>query len=207
MGIAEAMGNSLRHTSVSTNIKERLDFSCALFDPLGRLVSNAPHLPVHLGSMSFAVAYQIKTLGVGSNASSGDGIVEGDVLLTNSPTAGGSRESVLRPLRTSSQVTDIVFLMFPKDLPDITVITPVFDKGEIIFFTASRGHHADVGGISPGSMSPLATTIFQEGARIETFKIVRKGVYDKAGLVKRLVDEPASYPGSSGSRCFGDVES
>ncbi|GAA5831347.1 hypothetical protein JCM5353_008565 [Sporobolomyces roseus] len=183
MGIAEAMGNSLRHTSVSTNIKERLDFSCALFDPAGRLVSNAPHLPVHLGSMSFAVAYQIKTLGVGADASSGDGIVEGDVLLTNSPTAGGSH------------------------LPDITVITPVFDKGEIIFFTASRGHHADVGGISPGSMSPLATTIFQEGARIETFKIVRKGIYDKSGLVKRLVDEPASYPGSSGSRCFGDVES
>ena len=109
MGIAEAMGNSLRHTSVSTNIKERLDFSCALFDPLGRLVSNAPHLPVHLGSMSFAVAYQIKTLGVGSNASSGDGIVEGDVLLTNSPTAGGSRESAPRPLRISSPVTDIVF--------------------------------------------------------------------------------------------------
>jgi len=106
MGIAEAMGNSLRHTSVSTNIKERLDFSCALFDPLGRLVSNAPHLPVHLGSMSFAVAYQIKTLGVGSNASSGDGIVEGDVLLTNSPTAGGSRESAPRPLRISSPVTD-----------------------------------------------------------------------------------------------------
>jgi len=95
MGIAEAMGNSLRHTSVSTNIKERLDFSCALFDPAGRLVSNAPHLPVHLGSMSFAVAYQIKTLGVGADASSGDGIVEGDVLLTNSPTAGGSRKFAL----------------------------------------------------------------------------------------------------------------
>ncbi|GAA5944995.1 uncharacterized protein JCM15063_000596 [Sporobolomyces koalae] len=183
MSIAEAMGNSLRHTSVSTNIKERLDFSCALFDAEGRLVSNAPHLPVHLGSMSFAVAYQIKTLGIGKDAPSGDGICEGDVILTNSPTAGGSH------------------------LPDITVITPVFEKGEVIFFTASRGHHADVGGISPGSMSPLATTIFQEGARIETFKIVRNGVYDREGLVKRLIDEPAAYPGSSGSRSFSDVES
>ncbi|GAA5881826.1 hypothetical protein JCM16303_006469 [Sporobolomyces ruberrimus] len=183
MGIAEAMGNSLRHTSVSTNIKERLDFSCALFAADGSLISNAPHLPVHLGSMGFAVAWQIEHLGIGEDAPSGDGIVEGDVLLSNSPTAGGSH------------------------LPDITVITPVFDKGKIIFFTASRGHHADVGGISPGSMSPLATTIFQEGAKIETFKIVRKGVYDGAGLRKRLIDEPASYPGSSGSRSFADVES
>ncbi|GAA5900031.1 uncharacterized protein JCM6883_006068 [Sporobolomyces salmoneus] len=183
MGIAEAMGNALRHTSVSTNIKERLDFSCALFAADGSLISNAPHLPVHLGSMSFAVASQIERLGVGENAESGDGIVEGDVLLSNSPTAGGSH------------------------LPDITVITPVFDKGKIIFFTASRGHHADVGGISPGSMSPLATSLFQEGANIESFKIVRKGVYDSAGLRKRLIDEPASYPGSSGSRSYADVES
>ncbi|GAA5982313.1 hypothetical protein JCM5350_006140 [Sporobolomyces pararoseus] len=183
MGIAEAMGNALRHTSVSTNIKERLDFSCALFAADGSLVSNAPHLPIHLGSMSFAVTHQIKLLGFGENAESGNGIVEGDVLLSNSPTAGGSH------------------------LPDITVITPVFSKGEIVFFTASRGHHADVGGISPGSMSPLATTIFQEGARIESFKIVRKGVYDSEGLRKRLIDEPASYPGSSGSRSYADVES
>ncbi|GAA5963916.1 hypothetical protein JCM3765_006052 [Sporobolomyces pararoseus] len=184
MGIAEAMGNALRHTSVSTNIKERLDFSCALFAADGSLVSNAPHLPVHLGSMSFAVTHQIKLLGIGENAESGNGIVEGDVILSNSPTAGGSH------------------------LPDITVITPVFAKtGEIVFFTASRGHHADVGGISPGSMSPLATTIFQEGARMESFKIVRKGIYDTEGLRKRLIDEPASYPGSSGSRSYADVES
>ncbi|GAA6008084.1 hypothetical protein JCM11491_001875 [Sporobolomyces phaffii] len=183
MGIAEAMGNSLRHTSVSTNIKERLDFSCALFAPDGSLISNAPHLPVHLGAMGFAVKWQLEHLGIGEDASSGDGIVEGDVLLTNSPTAGGSH------------------------LPDITIVTPVFDKGKVIFFTASRGHHADVGGISPGSMSPLATTIYQEGAKVESFKIVKKGIYDGEGLRKRLVDEPASCPGSSGSRSFGDVES
>lgn len=95
------------------------------------------------------------------------------------------------------------------DLPDITVITPVFDstKTKIIFFTASRGHHADVGGILPGSMPPTSTTIFQEGAQVTSFKVVRAGKYDREGLVKRLVDEPASYPGSSGSRCFRDVES
>ncbi|GAA6064255.1 hypothetical protein JCM10212_006404 [Sporobolomyces blumeae] len=183
MGIAEAMGRSLALTSVSTNIKERLDFSCALFDPNGALVSNAPHLPVHLGSMGFSVQHQIKTLGIGKDAPSGDGIVDGDVILTNSPTAGGSH------------------------LPDITVITPVFDNGKVIFFTASRGHHSDVGGILPGSMPPTSVTIFEEGAKIESFKVVRQGKYDREGLVKRLVDEPASYPGCSGTRCLKDVES
>lgn len=133
--------------------------------------------------MSFAVKFQIDTLGVGADAPSGQGIEEGDVLMTNSPKAGGSH------------------------LPDITLITPVFDKGELIFFTASRGHHADVGGILPGSMPPTSTTIFQEGAQITSFKIVRKGVFDRDGLVKHMVDIPASYPGSSGTRCFRDVQS
>ena len=156
--------------------------------------------------MSFAVTHQIKLLGFGENAESGNGIVEGDVLLSNSPTAGGSRKliGILTVFESELNSSDLIFLL---DLPDITVITPVFSKGEIVFFTASRGHHADVGGISPGSMSPLATTIFQEGARIESFKIVRKGVYDSEGLRKRLIDEPASYPGSSGSRSYADVES
>lgn len=111
MSIAEAMGRTLEQTSVSVNIRQRLDFSCALFSPDGQLVCNAPHLPVHLGSMSFAVAYQIKTLGT-------DGIREGDVILANHPVAGGSH------------------------LPDMTMITPVFQDGKIIFFAASRGHHA-----------------------------------------------------------------
>lgn len=185
MSVAEAAGRALQLTSISTNIKERLDYSCALFAPNGDLIANAPHLPVHLGSMSFAVRWQVNHLGIGPDAPSGDGIVPGDVLLTNSPTAGGSH------------------------LPDITVITPVFDaeNKNIIFFTASRGHHADVGGILAGSMPPTSTTIFEEGARISSFKIVRAGKYDREGLYERLVTEPAKYPGSSGARCFRDVES
>lgn len=105
-------------------------------------------------------------------------------ILTNAPKAGGSH------------------------LPDITCISPVFDQEtkEIIFFTASRGHHADVGGILPGSMPPTSTTIFDEGAQVTSFKIVRKGVYDREGLFHHMVLVPASYPGSSGSRCFKDVE-
>ncbi|BGP43056.1 hypothetical protein JCM10449v2_007071 [Rhodotorula kratochvilovae] len=192
MSVAEAAGRSLQLTSIarapplsSTNIKERLDFSCALFAPNGDLIANAPHLPVHLGSMSFAVRYQVETLGIGPDAPSGDGIVDGDVLLTNSPKAGGSH------------------------LPDVTIITPVFDetKTKIIFFTAARGHQADCGGVLPGSMPPNSTTIFEEGAQITSFKVVRAGKYDHEGLVQRMVTEPASYPGCSGTRCFRDVES
>ena len=108
------MGRTLQRTSISVNIKERLDFSCALFDPTGALVANAPHLPVHLGAMSEAVRYQVRFWG--------ENIVDGDVLVSNHPQlAGGSH------------------------LPDITVITPIFSAGLIVFFVASRGHHADVG--------------------------------------------------------------
>jgi 5-oxoprolinase (ATP-hydrolysing) len=121
MGIAEQMGRTLQRTAISVNMKERLDFSCALFTKDGGLVANAPHIPVHLGAMSAAVRFQVdywKDKG---------GIHEGDVLVSNHPQlAGGSH------------------------LPDITVITPVFYKGDIIFFVASRGHHADIGGIAPG---------------------------------------------------------
>lgn len=178
MSVAEAMGRSLQQTSISTNIKERLDFSCALFSPDGGLVANAPHLPVHLGSMSFAVRYQIESLGK-------DGIHQGDVLLANHPSAGGSH------------------------LPDITCITPVFDDSgkQIIFFTASRGHHADIGGILPGSMPPTSKTIYEEGAQIKSFKIVSKGEYDRKGLLKHILEDPAQYPGCSGTRCLRDVES
>ncbi|KAL8281548.1 hypothetical protein RQP46_006232 [Phenoliferia psychrophenolica] len=175
MSIAEAMGRSLQQTAVSTNIKERLDFSCAIFAPNGDLIANAPHLPVHLGSMSFAVRYQINFL-------NGD-ISPGDVILTNHPVAGGSH------------------------LPDITCITPVFQEGKIVFFTASRGHHADVGGILPGSMPPTSKTIFEEGAQIKSFKVVREGVFQRDELIRYLVDEPAKYDGCSGTRCLGDVES
>ena len=181
MAVAESMGRSLQQTSISTNIKERLDFSCAIFAADGSLIANAPHLPVHLGSMSFAVKYQadhLHELGQGS-------FKRGDVVLANHPSAGGSH------------------------LPDMTCITPVFapDRDEIIFFTASRGHHADIGGILPGSMPPNSTNIFEEGAQIRSFKIVSGGVYDRDGLVRVLVDEPSKYAGCSGTRCLRDVES
>ncbi|KAL1677529.1 Hydantoinase B/oxoprolinase [Schizophyllum commune] len=177
MSVAEAMGRSLQQTSISTNIKERLDFSCALFAPDGDLVANAPFIPIHLGSMSFAVKYQMKLHGATMK--------EGDVFMTNSPHAGGSH------------------------LPDITIITPVFDPAshEIIFFTASRGHHADIGGILPGSMPPTSVSIFEEGAEIESFKIVDGGVFDQKGLHEYMIEKPARYPGSSGCRNIRDVES
>ncbi|THH09814.1 hypothetical protein EW146_g8574 [Bondarzewia mesenterica] len=177
MSVAEAMGRSLQQTSISTNIKERLDFSCALFAPDGDLVANAPFIPIHLGSMSFAVKYQMELYG--------KDLKEGDVLMTNSPHAGGSH------------------------LPDITIISPVFDPQtkEIIFFTASRGHHADIGGILPGSMPPTSVNIFEEGAEILSFKIVREGVFDQKGLYEYMIDKPAQYPGSSGCRNIRDVES
>lgn len=115
----------------------------------------------------------------------GKSLKPGDVLMTNSPWAGGSH------------------------LPDITIISPVFDTKtqEIIFFTASRGHHADIGGILPGSMPPTSTSIFEEGAQIESFKIVDGGVYNHDGLVDYMVNKPAQYPGSSGCRNIKDVES
>ncbi|TFK70226.1 Hydantoinase B/oxoprolinase [Pluteus cervinus] len=177
MSVAEAMGRSLQQTSISTNIKERLDFSCALFAPDGDLVANAPFIPIHLGSMSFAVKYQMKL--------HEHDLKEGDVLVTNSPHAGGSH------------------------LPDITVITPVFDNKskEIIFFTASRGHHADIGGILPGSMPPTSVNIFEEGAEIVSFKIVENGIFNREGLLDYMVERPARYPGSSGCRNIRDVES
>ncbi|QRW22774.1 5-oxoprolinase (ATP-hydrolysing) [Rhizoctonia solani] len=157
MGVAEAMGRMLQQTAISTNIKERLDFSCALFAPDGDLVANAPFIPIHLGAMSFAVKYQMKV--------HGKNLKPGDVLMSNSPSAGGSH------------------------LPDITIISPVFDEssGEVIFFTASRGHHADVGGILPGSMPPTSVSIFDEGAEITSFKIVNDGVYDQDGLRELLL--------------------
>ncbi|PKY01005.1 hypothetical protein P168DRAFT_274575 [Aspergillus campestris IBT 28561] len=175
MSIAEQMGRTLQKTSVSTNIKERLDFSCALFSPDGGLVANAPHVPVHLGSMQFAVRYQHqKWLG---------NLKDGDVLVANHPTCGGTH------------------------LPDITVITPVFDRpggSEIMFYVASRGHHADIGGILPGSMPPKSTELWQEGAAIEGDKIVSNGVFDEDRVIELLVRQPAEHPGCSGARCISD---
>lgn len=172
MGIAEQMGRTLQRTSISVNIKERLDFSCALFDPLGGLVANAPHLPVHLGAMSEAVRYQVKYWG--------NDLTEGDVLVSNHPQlAGGSH------------------------LPDITVITPIFKDGNIVFFVASRGHHADVGGIAPGSMPPLSKTLVQEGAAIVAFKLVNKGIFQEDGITE-LLQAPGKLEGNYGTRNLSD---
>lgn len=175
MSIAEQMGRTLQKTSVSTNIKERLDFSCALFSPDGGLVANAPHVPVHLGSMQFAVRYQHQRW-FGQ-------LKDGDVLVSNHPSCGGTH------------------------LPDITVITPVFDRpggSEIVFYVASRGHHADIGGLLPGSMPPKSTELWQEGAAIEAEKIVKDGVFDEANMTEVLLDEPSKYDGCSGTRCLAD---
>ncbi|KAI1473393.1 Hydantoinase B/oxoprolinase-domain-containing protein [Daldinia eschscholtzii] len=173
MSIAEQMGRALQKTSVSINIKERLDFSCAIFSPDGQLVANAPHVPVHLGSMSYAVKYQ-------HNLHKGK-LRPGDVLVTNHPEAGGTH------------------------LPDITVITPVFDTdGETIcFYTASRGHHLDIGGYRGNSMPPDSTELWQEGAAIKSFFLVRDNHFDEDGIVKILL-EPGKYPNSSGSRRLAD---
>ncbi|KAM0941322.1 putative 5-oxoprolinase (ATP-hydrolyzing) [Dioscorea sansibarensis] len=155
MGIAEQMGRTLQRTSISTNIKERLDFSCALFGPGGGLVANAPHVPVHLGAMSSTVCWQLNYWG--------DSLSEGDVLVTNHPCSGGSH------------------------LPDITVITPVFNNGQVVFFVASRGHHAEIGGITPGSMPPFSKSLREEGAAIKAFKLVEKGVFQEEGIIKLLL--------------------
>lgn len=173
MSIAEQMGRVLQRTSISTNIKERLDFSCAVFGPDGGLVSNAPHIPVHLGAMQETVQYQIKTLV--------NNLKVGDVILSNHPCAGGSH------------------------LPDLTVITPVFRKGisAPVFFVASRGHHADIGGITPGSMPPHSTSLQQEGAVFISFKLVTGGVFQEKALTEALM-APAQYPGSSGTRNLHD---
>ncbi|GMH58093.1 hypothetical protein TL16_g02533 [Triparma laevis f. inornata] len=174
MGIAESMGKTLARTSVSVNIKERLDFSCALFDPEGGLVANAPHIPVHLGAMQSAVSFQIKYW-----ADKG-GMKEGDVFVSNHPQlAGGSH------------------------LPDITVITPVFQNDQIVFFVASRGHHSDIGGIAPGSMPPQSTTLIEEGAQIVACKLVIDGVFQEKTITE-LLEAPGKLPNNFGTRNLRD---
>ncbi|XP_057652765.1 5-oxoprolinase isoform X1 [Diorhabda carinulata] len=157
MSIAEQMGRILQRTSISTNIKERLDFSCAVFGADGGLVSNAPHIPVHLGAMQEAVQYQMRARGKFN---------EGDVILSNHPSAGGSH------------------------LPDFTVITPVFYRksAEPVFFVASRGHHADIGGITPGSMPPHSTSLDQEGVAFKSFLLIEEGVFREEEFVKAIIE-------------------
>lgn len=174
MSIAEQMGVSLQNTAYSVNIKERLDFSCAVFDHDGTLVANAPHMPVHLGSMDRSVETIIR-----DNKGT---IAPGDVYAINAPYNGGTH------------------------LPDITVCTPVFDdkKKNILFWVASRGHHADVGGISPGSMSPNATTIEQEGVYIDNFKLVDRGRFREKELMGLLTG--ATYPARNPIQNVNDLK-
>jgi 5-oxoprolinase (ATP-hydrolysing) len=152
MSIAEQMGATLRNTAHSVNIKERLDFSCAVFDAAGNLVANAPHMPVHLGSMGESVRAVLRD--------KGQILRPGDVYALNAPYNGGTH------------------------LPDVTVVTPVFDAAgaEILFFVASRGHHADIGGVTPGSMPPFSTTVEDEGVLLDGVPLVRDGRFQEADI-------------------------
>ncbi|MDR9806972.1 hydantoinase B/oxoprolinase family protein [Rhizobium hidalgonense] len=174
MAIAEQMGVTLQNTAHSVNIKERLDFSCAVFDRTGALVANAPHMPVHLGSMDRSVETIIR-LNEGR-------IRPGDVFALNAPYNGGTH------------------------LPDITVVTPVFDDaGEVIlFYVASRGHHADIGGKAPGSMTPRATKVDEEGVLIDNFRLVDKGRFREAEFAAMLRDHP--YPARNPAQNLADVK-
>jgi len=186
MSIAEQMGVALQNTAYSVNIKERLDFSCAVFAHDGTLVANAPHMPVHLGSMDRSVETVIR-----DNAGK---IKPGDVYVINAPYNGGTH------------------------LPDITVCTPVFDspslpspasgggkgRGKILFWVASRGHHADVGGISPGSMSPNATTIHEEGVLFDNFKVIDRGRFREKELYAALTE--AKYPARNPLQNVNDMK-
>ncbi|MCZ7648518.1 MAG: hydantoinase B/oxoprolinase family protein [Planctomycetota bacterium] len=169
--IAEQMGTVLQRTALSTNVKERLDFSCAVFTAGGELVANAPHIPVHLGAMGECVKRLIADM---------PGLRPGDAVVTNDPFRGGSH------------------------LPDVTVVTPVFDpSGRRLFFTASRAHHAEIGGTRPGSMPPDSKRLSEEGVLIRQFKILDAGVSREADLRRLLVEAP--YPSRAPDENLADI--
>ena len=176
MNIAEQMGLQLQNTAHSVNIKERLDFSCALFDAEGNLIANAPHMPVHLGSMGES----IKTV-IQENQGR---MSPGDVFVLNDPYHGGTH------------------------LPDITVITPVYleqaDLAQPVFYVGSRGHHADVGGTTPGSMPPFSTRIEEEGVQIINFKLVDRGVLREAEIVALL--QSGEFPSRNPQQNLADLK-
>ncbi|MDH4283180.1 MAG: hydantoinase B/oxoprolinase family protein, partial [Myxococcales bacterium] len=170
--IAEQMGVVLQRTAMSTNIRDRLDFSCAVFDPEGGLVANAPHIPVHLGAMGESVRSVLVEHAT---------MHPGEVFVTNDPSAGGSH------------------------LPDITVVTPVHDRrGLLRFVVASRGHHADVGGLTPGSMPPFSTCLEEEGVVLRSVKVVEDGTFREALLRNLLRSGP--YPARNPDENVADIE-
>jgi 5-oxoprolinase (ATP-hydrolysing) len=183
MNIAEQMGLQLQNTAYSVNIKERLDFSCALFDAHGNLIANAPHMPVHLGSMGESIKTVIR-----ENAGR---MQPGDVFVLNDPYHGGTH------------------------LPDITVITPVYLETDtlsdpqhpgarVTFYVGSRGHHADIGGTTPGSMPPFSTRIEEEGVQINNFKLVDAGVLCEAGMVALL--QSGEFPSRNPQQNMADLK-
>ncbi|WP_374655487.1 hydantoinase B/oxoprolinase family protein [Dongia sp.] len=178
MSIAEQMGSTLEKTSHSVNIKERLDFSCALFDSHGHLIANAPHMPVHLGSMGESVESVIRQH---RTEAGGTDMRPGDVYVLNAPYNGGTH------------------------LPDITVVTPVFDASgkSILFYVASRGHHADIGGLTPGSMPPYSKTVEEEGILIDNVKLVDRGVMLEAEMRKLL--SGGRYPARNPDQNIADL--
>ncbi|MDB5945004.1 MAG: hypothetical protein JWQ33_30, partial [Ramlibacter sp.] len=174
MNIAEQMGLQLQNTAYSVNIKERLDFSCALFDAHGNLIANAPHMPVHLGSMGESIKTVIR-----ENAGK---MSPGDVYVLNDPYHGGTH------------------------LPDVTVITPVYlhDEKQPLFYVGSRGHHADIGGTSPGSMPPFSTRIEQEGVQIDNVKLVDRGALREAEMLELL--RSGEYPSRNPEQNMADLK-
>jgi 5-oxoprolinase (ATP-hydrolysing) len=173
MNIAEQMGLRLQNTAYSVNIKERLDFSCALFDIEGALIANAPHMPVHLGSMSESIRTVIAR---------NPGMRSGDVYVLNDPYHGGTH------------------------LPDVTVVTPVYlEAGDArpSFFVASRGHHADIGGTTPGSMPPFSTSIAEEGVLIDNFRLIEHGVLRETALRDLL--GAGAYPSRNPAQNLADL--
>ncbi|MBT3787231.1 MAG: 5-oxoprolinase [Alphaproteobacteria bacterium] len=174
MSIAEQMGATLENTAYSVNIKERLDFSCAIFNPIGELVANAPHMPVHLGSMSESIQTVIRMRG--------DSMKYGDVFCLNAPYNGGTH------------------------LPDVTIITPVFsdNKKDVLFYVGSRGHHADIGGITPGSVPPNSRTVDEEGVLIDNFKLVDEGKFLEKEITDLLLS--GKYPARNTHQNIADLK-
>ncbi|MFO1035274.1 MAG: hydantoinase B/oxoprolinase family protein [Geminicoccaceae bacterium] len=173
MTIAEQMGVTLQNTAYSVNVKERLDFSCAVFDPHGALIANAPHMPVHLGSMGESVRTILRLRG--------QEMRPGDVYALNNPYNGGTH------------------------LPDVTAVMPVYDRqGELLFFTASRAHHADIGGITPSSMPPDSTHIGQEGVLFDNFHLVDRGRLREAELLELLGS--GEYPARNPTQNVADLQ-